>query len=241
MDRIRRKRRKKALKRLVGASSSLKAPKMVSFTQKAQLFFMIILITMIGMVAVFERNMRPTIVTIAQARAKSIATRAINNAVNEKLVNDIQYRDLIIVKTDMNGRIVLMQPNTMQINNLASETALAIQESIRDLSNERIRIPLGRLFGSTLLASYTPSITMKIFPVGTVQVNVKNAFEEAGINQTRHQIYLDVDTRVRVVIPLCSSEVKVNAQAPIADTVIVGEVPDSFMNIPYEIVGNLPF
>ena len=74
---------------------------------------------------------------------------------------------------------------------------------------------------------------------GTVSVDFKTSFESAGINQTRHRIYLEAKTQVKVVIPLTTSTKEVKAQIPICETIIVGEVPESYINVPAEIVPNM--
>ena len=86
------------------------------------------------------------------------------------------------------------------------------------------------MLGSQLLANYGPRIKVSIYPLGTVRTSVFDKFEAAGINQTRHQIYLDIETQVQVVVPLVSSEVTVSTQVPITDTVIVGPVPSFYAN-----------
>ena len=73
--------------------------------------------------------------------------------------------------------------------------------------------------------------------MGTVRVNVVDQFEAAGINQTRHKIYLNFDTSVRIVIPSKSGEAVVAAQMPLAESIIVGSVPDTFVNIAGGILG----
>jgi sporulation protein YunB len=186
------------------------------------------LVILIGGFIIFERHLKPTIQAIAEAEARWAATDAINQAIKDKIAN-IDYNQLIIVQKDTQGQIVLMQPNIARINQLASDTTLAIQASLENLDDKRFYIPVGQVLGSQLLANYGPRVQVSIYPVGTVQTNVLNRFEEAGINQTRLQLYLDIETQVRVVVPLISSDITVDTQVPITDTVIVGRVPDFYV------------
>lgn len=178
-----------------------------------------------------ERNLRDTIQTVANAKAVQLATEAINQAVAEKLVGSVDYRELIYTVQDNTGRLVLMQANTVKLNKIASDTTLSVQKKLQELGNERFNIPFGQALGSKLLASYGPLIKVIIVPVGTVQVSVADDFVEAGINQTKHRLLLNVKTRVRVVIPLASSEAVVNTMVPITETVIVGEVPKTYVKL----------
>lgn len=179
---------------------------------------------------IIEHNLKPTIREIAEAKARWIATEAVNKAVKHKIADSVNYHDLIAVQKDSDGRIVLMQPNIVRINQLASDTTLAINDALKDLSDEKFSIPLGQVLGSQLLANYGPHIKVSIYPVGTVNAAVSDHFEEAGINQTRHRLYLNIQSQVRVVVPLITSQVKVSAQVPVTDTIIVGQVPDAYVN-----------
>lgn len=182
------------------------------------------------MLFIIERNLKPTISEIAEAKARWIATESVNNAVKHKIADSVDYHDLIAVQKDSQGRVVLMQPNIVRINQLASDTTLAINDALKELSNEKFSIPLGQVLGSQLLANYGPQIKVSIYPIGTVKATVSDHFEEAGINQTRHRLYLDVQSQVKVVVPLITSQVKVSAQVPVTDTIIVGQVPSTYVN-----------
>lgn len=183
---------------------------------------------------IIEKNLRPTIVAISKAQAEHIALAAIQDAVNNKVAKVVEYKDLIFVRTDSRGRVVLMQPNTVKINSLAADTTLEVQKALQTLEGKVFKIPLGQTLGSQLLASYGPKIKVTIVPIGTVKVNVEDKFEHAGINQTRHRLYLTIQTKVKVVIPMVSDSVKVASQVPIAETIIVGEVPQTYLNVNME-------
>jgi sporulation protein YunB len=180
---------------------------------------------------VVEKNLRDTIFTVAGAKATQAATEAINQAIAEKVVGSVDYRELIHIVQDNNGRIVLMQANTLKLNKIASDTTLAVQQKLRELGNEKFNIPLGQALGSKLLASYGPLIKVVIVPIGTVQVKVSDDFDEAGINQTKHRLLLNVETKVRVVIPLTSTEAIVKNQVPITETVLIGEIPQTYIKL----------
>ncbi|HHU52364.1 MAG TPA: sporulation protein YunB [Firmicutes bacterium] len=173
-------------------------------------------------------RLRPTLKGMAEARARVVATNSINRAIREQVVANIHYEDLIFVKVDNRGRVVLMQPNTGEINRLASDATITVQELLKQISREKIGIPLGQLFGAQLLAGLGPDLPVRIVPVGTVESRVFDLFEEAGINQTRHKIYLEVKTKVRVLVPLLLSNVEVKVEVPLTEAVIMGEVPQVY-------------
>ena len=156
-----------------------------------------------------------------------MATTSINQAIREKVAKNIRYEDLISVKVDNRGRVVLMQPNTGEINRLASDATITVQQLMKN-TKDKIYLPLGQLLGSQLLAGRGPDIPIVIVPVGTVESRVYDVFEEAGINQTRHKIYLEVKTMVRIVVPLLRSIVEIRSEVPLTEAIIMGEVPQVY-------------
>ncbi|MDT3700249.1 MAG: sporulation protein YunB [Thermincola sp.] len=199
----------------------------------AKILVVIIVLVLIIVVpfGVVESNMKPTILAVAKTYAEQTAVQAIQEAINEKVSESVEYKDLIFIKTDDRGRVVLMQANTIKINRLAADTTLDIQKSLAKLEGQVIPIPLGQVLKSQLLAAYGPKISVTLVPMGTVKVRVVDDFQQAGINQTRHRIFLNVTGKVKIIVPLVSDSVEVAAQVPIAETIIVGEVPQTLLNV----------
>lgn len=197
----------------------------------------IVLVLLFGLLAggfwVVETHVKPTLMAIAEAKAMQIATQTINTVINDKVSQHIDPQTLVSVKLDGRGRVVFIQPNMLEFNRLAADTTIKVQEALKQIDEEKIYIPVGQVLGSQLLASWGPPIVVTVIPIGTVQVKVVDKFEQAGINQTRHMIYLFATTRVRIVVPLVSSTVSVNTQVPVAEYVVVGEVPGTYVQFPF--------
>jgi sporulation protein YunB len=177
-------------------------------------------------------NLNPVVISMAEARARQLAVAAINQAVAEVMQSSVSYSDLIQVSTDGNGRVTLIKANTLLMNELASKTALAVQKNLLALEDAGVTLPLGSAFGIKILASSGPRIRVGVVPVGSITTRFKTAFESAGINQTRHEISLETSTEMRIVIPTGASSVSITTSVPVADAIIVGEVPDSYVNVP---------
>ena len=180
---------------------------------------------------IIDRNLKPTIIQIAQSRAHIIATEAMNNALYEKVLSNTDYEDLMTIHKDAQQRVTIVQANTIKISRIVSEANLAIKETLKNLQDETFKIPLGQALGSPLLAHYGPNINVKIIPVGTVNVGFVDRFQEAGINQARHILSLNIETTVKIVVPLVTENVVVNNQIPIAETIIIGEVPNTYFGL----------
>lgn len=202
--------------------------------KKNILIFLIIFIisTLIGSFIYIDNKLRPTITLIAETKAEELANKSINKAVSNVVDNNIKYEDLISVKTGENGKITMMQANSVLMNEIASEVALEIQDEMKKIKTTSTYIPIGTALGSPLLAKYGPKIKVSIEPIGNVYVDFGTDFESSGINQTRHRIYLKAKTEVKVVVPLTTSTKEVKTQIPICETIIVGDVPQSYVNVP---------
>lgn len=186
-----------------------------------------------------ETHLKPTLLTIAEAKATLLATQSVNRVISESINLGIDPQKLVNVTLDSRGRVVLIQSNTMEFNRIAADTTIKVQNMLKEIGEEKISIPIGQVLGSQLLASVGPNITVTIIPVGTVQVKVFDKFEQAGINQTRHMVYLIATTQIRIVVPLVSKSISVNTQMPIAEYVVVGEVPSTYVQFPFPIPSNL--
>lgn len=213
-------------------------PKQNDFKKIIVIFSTIFVLSiLIGSFIYVDTSLRPTIKVLAETKALELANRSINKAVGDIVQNKVNYSDLMNTKLDSDGKITMIESNTIMMNRIASDVALKIQEELKQVKTTTAYIPIGTALGSPILARYGPQIKVTIEPIGTVSVNFKTSFESAGINQTRHRIYLEAKTQVKVVIPLTTDTKEVKAQIPICETIIVGNVPDSYVNIPKE---NLP-
>lgn len=184
-----------------------------------------------------DKNIRPSIIAISEIKAKQVTTQAINNTIKTKIKNDIDYDDLIFVHYDNEGKVTLMQANTMLMNSVASEVALEVQNELKQISESTIKVPLNNAFNTDLIR--LPSINIQIIPQGSVIVDFATEFESTGINQTRHRVYIIVTTDVKLIVPLVSENITITTNIPIAETIIVGEVPEQYINVPEDEILNL--
>lgn len=202
----------------------------------------IILLFLLGLLTSFfwiDRSLQPTLFAIARVKAVHLATEIMNKTVMENLAKQqIQYSDIVQVHKDTQGKIVLMQADTIKINRLSNEITLKIQESLRNLDEESINIPLGQLLGFHLLAALGPELKVRMIPVGTIRVDVIDKFEGAGINQTRHLIWLDLNSEFQIAIPLYKEVFRVSTKVPLTQDIIVGDVPPALITLPGGVLGN---
>jgi sporulation protein YunB len=191
---------------------------------------LIIVVLFIFAIIFVDAKLKSSILEIARSKAQISGMEAINRVINEKIVSQIEYKDIVYVHKDDEGKIVLVQPNTIKLNQIMASTVIEVTNSLNRMRVDSFYIPLGQLTGSKILSGYGPRIKVKTIPVGQVTVDVLDKFDQAGINQTRHLIYLRVTSKIKVAVPFMDKEVKVISTIPLAETIIVGEVPHTYVN-----------
>lgn len=191
----------------------------------------ILIVIVLAMVLLLaDLRLKGSILEIAQSEAQLKAVEMVNQAVNDKIVAETDYRDIVYIHKDENGRIVMIQANTVILNQIMAKTIKEVIASLNGLEAQTISVPLGQVTGSIFLAAYGPKLSVKIIPAKQVTVEVENKFEQAGINQTRHLIYFKINSRIKIAVPLVDKDVEISTTIPLADTIIVGAVPDTYLN-----------
>ena len=168
---------------------------------------------------------------IALSNASDTITASINDKINEKMSEgQYDYNYFVTLQKDDSGNITAISANMARINTLSSEI---LQEVIAATNNgmEDIEIPLGNLLGSNLLMGRGPDIPVKIIMLTSSYADFRNEIESAGINQVKHQIILEVRVQIDVMLPWEVQSTEVLSEVLIAETVLVGNFPDTYLNL----------
>lgn len=177
---------------------------------------------------VYWKSMMPTVLDIAEVKVKSESTRAINEAILTVFDSGVQYNDLVTVEKNANNEVILLTSNSLLVNNLARNTGIITQNKINSLFEEAISIPLGTLSGIPLLNELGPNVDIEVSPIGTVECTFSSEFISAGINQTLHRIYLNVESKVDLILPTTHRVAEISTPVLLCETVIVGKVPQAY-------------
>ncbi len=179
-----------------------------------------------------ERNLTAVVLSLAQAQARALAVQVLNESAAELLSSgEVTYESLMSVTTDAEGQVRLIQANTPEMNRLAAQVSLMAQSRLAAKPDQAVRVPLGSALGLTLFAGAGPRIQVRILPVGSVHAAFHTDFQTAGINQTRHQVSLVLTAQVQMVAPTGAKRVEVSTQVAMAESIIVGEVPETFTDV----------
>lgn len=202
---------------VVVISSPLKLRKRKGLRFFAVLLSLFILFSLV----VFTRGARKML-EAADSECGHLASRLLYDAALA-LPSEL-YSDITVVSRDSSGRITGISSNSDKINRLQSLYIKNVLSALSDNKKATISIPLGNLTGSIFLSGRGPSIKLIMIPTGSVEADIKSEFSAAGINQTKHTLYINAKISVRALFPFSSkttSEVKI----PVSETVIVGDIP----------------
>lgn len=198
--------------------------------QRKILFALVFLL--LALLLLFEFQFRPLLETVAATQAKQMFTQALNVAVEESLLElGVDYSSLVTLSQDEGGKVLALNTNMALVNTLKTQISQKVQEQMLSDRFRQVQIPLGTLLGSQLFRDIGPRITFQFTLSGSVLTDFQSAFVSAGINQTKHQLYLQVSTGISVLAPGNTVSTEVESSVLVAETVIVGEVPEVYADL----------
>lgn len=190
---------------------------------------LLLLLVLLALFLLIDRNFRPLVFSLAEARSAAMASQVLSGALAEAIEDGVTYEDLMNVKMDQSGQVALLSANTMAMNRLATRAGDAALRRLNNMSSERVTVPLGAVLGTTLFSGSGPGVPVSIVPIGSIFTDFATEFEACGINQTRHKVYLQVTANIRIVIPTGAKTTQVSANMLVAESIIVGRVPEGFV------------
>lgn len=197
--------------------------------QRVLIWLTVIFTLLLALTVAVVLHMKPVVVDLATARTSNAVNRIVVAAVNDAVDSGrIDYEQLVDFDKDADGHITALRSNMAAFNRLQASIADDILQRMAEVSSTDLAIPIGTLTGSPLLAGRGPCLRVRMQSVGTATARFDNQFSSAGINQTRHRIILDVDVHVSILLPGLTTYTKVSNEISVAETVIVGGVPETY-------------
>ena len=195
-----------------------------------KLYLIVILITIITIFSMcvyfFNKRVFPSVLKISEINY--IYSNGTKTSMSFKVMRSgYSYDNLIIIDKDSNNNINLIRANTIKLNFLTSKLSSECNKKLQEMGTNGLDVPLGWIAKNSTFYHLGPKINVGIEPIGNVEISYDSKFESAGINQTRHKIYLDVKATMRIKVPMNSEEIKVKCEIPISETIIVGKIPDT--------------
>lgn len=196
------------------------------------LAFLIFLLITISVISALMR-IGPMVVELALDAATDDITLVVNKVLAEKMRDGtLKYGDMVSLEKDEDGNITALITNMANVNALQADITNAVTDAFLEYDITSVEIPVGSLLGGAILSGRGPRLSVDILSIVNVVSCFRNEFSSAGINQTRHSIKMDVDVMMGVLLTGFQDRFDtVHTEVTVAETVIVGEVPDAYAAI----------
>lgn len=178
----------------------------------------------------FRRQYRSVLQELAHIQVKNATSDLTNDAIARQIQEGtIQYDRIVYFEKDLEGRITALKTNIGEVNRLKTDILNIINDEILALDNSDIGIPLGSILLPEVFSGRGPVIPVHILSIRNSDANFTSCFTEAGINQTLHQVKMEVSVDVAVLVLGSTTGFTLKSEVIVAETVIVGQVPDTFL------------
>lgn len=218
----------------MGEMKRLKRRKRYYSPRRKKLFFRLfaVSVTLLTIFLFADAKVRPQVNEFAASRAVALAEQSIDSSVTDLLSSQGSlYDKLVTVEKNREGQVTSIKTDALKINLFKASLGKTIESRISEFHRYTVSVPVGSLTGVYLLFGRGPNINVKITLTGFAVCDISNQFLSAGINQTLHRMMLNVSASVCVVLPESSMTRNINTQFCIAETVIVGYVPDFYASL----------
>ena len=178
----------------------------------------------------FRVKYRDVIRELAQTQVKNTTSDLTNDAIARQIAaGDIQYDRIVYFEKDLDGRITALKTNMSEVNRLKTDILNIINDEILALDTSDIGIPIGSLFLPEFFSGKGFTIPVHILSIRNSDANFASHFSQAGINQSLHQLIMEVSVDVAVLVLGETSSFTMVSEVVVAETVIVGEVPQTYL------------
>ena len=192
---------------------------------------LLILAAALGLFLIFRSHYRPLLRELAETQIKNATSDLTNDALTEQLSRDsVAYDRIVYFEKDLNGRITAMKTNILEVNRMKTEILDLINQEILSWDTAKIGIPIGNLIFPELFAGKGFSIPVHVLSIRNSDATFESRFQQAGINQTLHRLVMEVHVDASILVLGQTESFSITSEVVVAETVIVGEVPGTFLN-----------
>lgn len=199
---------------------------------RIRLIFAVAVFVTTALTLLFRLRLAPMAERLLATQVDNQASDAINAAIGEQIADGvIDYDRIITIEKDANGNVSAIRSNMAEINRLKSEILTRLDARLTNLSIEQLGVPLGSILLPELFSGRGPKIPVRVLAVRTSDAVFRNSFTGAGINQTLHQISIDIHVDITILTWTGTQEIAVDSAVAVAETVIVGTVPTTYFGM----------
>lgn len=204
---------------------------MMRFAKRLIKLILFVVVVLFCILIVFRLKYNNDIIGLAKTQVSNATSDLINDAINVQIeIGNIQYERIVYFEKDLDGRITALKTNMSEINRLKTSILNLINDEILAMDTSQLGIPIGSLILPELMSGKGTEIPVKIISIRNSDAYFESSFSEAGINQTLHKLSMHVLVDVSVLVLGKTQSYTVSSQVVVAETVIVGDVPDTYLD-----------
>lgn len=203
---------------------------MVRFLRKMAMLGIVVLILTIAAFGLLRGKYRDVISDLAMTQVKNATSDLTNDAIAKQIASgNIEYDRIVYFEKNLDGGITALKTNMTEVNRLKTDILNIINDEILALDSSDIGIPLGSIFLPELFSGRGPAVAVHILAIRNADANFVSHFTQAGINQTLHQVLMEVSIDVSVLVLGSTFSFTMTSEVVVAETVIVGSVPGTYL------------
>ncbi len=203
-----------------------KKKRLLTFFKKALAFLLFLAVTVL---VLYNLQIIPVLEPYAESQTSTLVTSEVQRIIR-KTVNGT-YQNFVDLKYDGSGNVVSLETNTMLLSVLNADIVENVTKELSGSKKLTVKIPIGNLSGGAILTGRGPDISIPLSVSPKITCEIKNEFYESGINQTLHRIVANISVDTYIFIPAATKKINVETSFCIAETVIVGKVPNAYTKI----------
>jgi len=191
----------------------------------------VVLILFVVLISIYYAYiMLPIIKVYSKSEVNAATEKAVNMAISNVINRTLSYDTLIDINYSLSGEIISFSANQYEINTITREIVKETQYQMNNLGSDGLKMRLGTFLGIPFFVERGPIINLKLMPIGAVNGEFESEFSSVGINMTKHSLFLYINSHVSIVLPVKNYEVNTSTQVLLAESIIVGKVPEVYLN-----------
>ena len=199
--------------------------------QKFSRFLLLLAVAAVVLLVLFRVKFHGTIRSLAETQVKNTTSDLINDAIDAQIENgNIQYDRIVFFEKDLNGKITALKTNMSEVNRLKTSILNIINDEILSMDTTDLGIPIGSLILPEFISGRGPQIPIQVISISNSDASFESYFTEAGINQTLQKLTMHIVVDVSILVLGKAESFTVSSEVVVAETIIVGQVPDTFFD-----------
>lgn len=179
-----------------------------------------------------EKQVKPVVLEIALSDAQGKIERVINNAIYDTFDREnIDFSDLVNVVYDDDKQIKSVNVDSVFLNRLKLKISKNYASELAKIDTGTVCIKAGSFIDNEFFYGRGPNIYFDYEVSNTIGSEFVSEFVSAGINQTKHNLYLKYSVDLELITPFLDTDTVFESQVLVNEMILVGEVPSTYLSV----------